>query len=219
MGTVVAEDADRSLAVIENSGDTAVVRTGDAIGGARSARSQGRDRARQRESAGAAVVRRAGCGLSASATTAAAELARAHGAVGRNADTDPDSRARASRRAPNLRGRAMARRPNVRPASFQKPRTNDEVMADISRQARFQPLLDDDGKLRGVAVLGIVPDSMLERFGLQSGDVVTHVAGVKIDNTANAYNTLRGLNLRNGVEVTVVRRGASTTVNVPAGAF
>jgi S1-C subfamily serine protease len=107
----------------------------------------------------------------------------------------------------------------VQRASFSKPRTNDEVIAEVSRQARFQPLLDDEGKLRGVALLGIVPDSMLERFGLQSGDVVTHVAGVKIDNTANAYNTLRGLNLANGVELTVVRRGAPTTVNVPPGSF
>jgi type II secretory pathway component PulC len=193
-----------------------VVRQGESIGGAR-VEEIGKDAVviahasrRERLSFGAP-----GASSSAGPTTTAAELARAHGDAGR----DDEPRARAARRTPTFRARPMARRPTAKSASFAKPRTNDEVIADISRQARFQPLLDDAGKLRGVAVLGIVPDSMLERFGLQSGDVVTHVAGVKIDNTANAYNTLRGLNLANGVEVTVVRRGAPTTVNVPPGAF
>jgi len=218
VGTVVSARADRSLAVIQSGASTHVVHRGESIGGAR-----------VEEIAKDGIVLEHGSRLerlsfgkpsaSPSYADASTELARAHSNTGA-ADAGPDSEARA--RAPRpaaVRGRALARKAAVQRASFSKPRTNDDVLADLSKQARFQPLLDGDGKLRGVALLGIVPDSMLERFGLESGDVVTHVAGVKIDNTANAYNTLRGLNLRNGVAVTVLRRGAVTTVQVPGGAF
>ena len=225
IGTVVAARADRSLAVIESAGATRVVHPGDSIGSA-TVEEIAKDgivianaSRRERLSFGAP-------GTPGAASTSA-ELARAHSASagpdprdrGRDAGRDPEPRGAAARRTTALRGLASARKAAVQRASFETPKSNDDVLADLSRQARFQPLLDDAGKLRGVALLGVLPDSMLERFGLQSGDVVTHVAGVKIDSTANAYNTLRGLNLRDGVELTVVRRGAQTTVNVPPGSF
>jgi type II secretory pathway component PulC len=195
IGTVVAARADRSLAVVESGGATRVVHRGDEVAGAR-VEEIGKDaivlaHASRRERLSFAPPASPYPGTSEEEAT---RLALAHSSRADDPrETEP--RARPARRA-SASGPAPAGTP-----------------------ALARALLDENGKLRGVALLGVASDSMLERFGLQSGDVVTHVAGVKIDNTANAYNTLRGLNLGNGVEVTVLRRGSVTTVNVPGSAF
>jgi type II secretion system protein C len=218
IGTVVAARADRSLAVVESGGATRVVHRGDEVAGAR-VEEIGKDaivlaHASRRERLSFAPPASPYPGTSEEEAT---RLALAHSSRADDPrETEP--RARPARRA-SASGPAPADKPALARARGAPPKTNDEVLAEVAKQARFKPLLDENGKLRGVALLGVASDSMLERFGLQSGDVVTHVAGVKIDNTANAYNTLRGLNLGNGVEVTVLRRGSVTTVNVPGSAF
>ncbi len=157
--------------------------------------------------------------LLADAASGETEHAQSAGARTSEAAREDERRARSARPSRTLRGRPLAGKAAVQRASFETATTNDDLLAELSRQARFQPVLDEQGRLRGVALLGILPDSTLERFGLLSGDMVTHVAGVKVDNTANAYNTLRGLDLSKGVDLTVLRRGARTTVSIPPGAF
>jgi S1-C subfamily serine protease len=93
------------------------------------------------------------------------------------------------------------------------------MLVNLSSQARYKPLLDENGQLRGVAVLDVRPDSTLERLGLRSGDVVVSVAGVRVDNSAAAFNALRGLDPRAGGQVMVERGGLPTVITVPPGAL
>jgi hypothetical protein len=65
-------------------------------------------------------------------------------------------------------------------------RSNVEMLADISKQARFAAVNDDNGKLRGVALMNLMGDSALERLGLRSDDVVTSINGVAIDSSGAA---------------------------------
>ncbi len=229
IGTVVAAQAERSIAVIENSGATAVVRTGDAIGPARvlEIRKDGvvLAQAGQLEQLTLASVaipsRSAGSGqASASASSGGAS------AGDRDAgDPDPQRAAAASR------GRARARRATAVPASAARGQeseagsaaletvTTDQLLVNLSSQARYAPLLDGEGQLRGVAILDVLPDSTLERLGLRSGDVVVSVAGVRVDNSSAAFDALRALNPRAGGEVLVERQGVPTRITVPPGAL
>jgi hypothetical protein len=146
--------------------------------------------------------------------------------------TDPDFRHGASATRERTVARVRAPRPTAVPASAAehdedgaaddeatKPANTDQILVDLSRQARYAPLLDQTGKLRGVALMDIRPDSTLERIGLRSGDVVVSVAGVKVDNTPSAFDALRALDPRAGGEVLVERAGVPTRIAVPPGAL
>jgi type II secretory pathway component PulC len=100
-----------------------------------------------------------------------------------------------------------------------QPLTTEQLLVNLASQARYAPLLDEAGQLRGVALMDVRPDSTLERLGLRSGDVVVSVAGVKVDNTTKAFDALRALNPRAGGEVLIERQGVPTRIAVPPGAL
>jgi len=232
LGTVVSGSEARSLAVIENSGETAVVRTGDAIGGAvvREIHKDGvvlTQAGRLERLAFASVAASSGAGSGNGDDFSDSSGHRAEG--GDTAARRAKLQARAVRRTA-MSSRAKARRATAVPASADpaeelasgEPRetlSNEQLLLQLSKQARYAPLLDENGKLRGVALMDIRPDSTLERLGLRNGDVVVSVAGVKVDNTSKAYDALRALNPRAGGEVLVERRGVPTRITIEPGSI
>jgi type II secretion system protein C len=235
MGTVVASSAARSIAVIENAGTRAVVREGDAIGGARvqEIRKDGivLDQAGRLEKlafASAAAPAEDRDGTRASAAVSAAHDAGAN----ESATARRDWRAAANARRARAALKASATRASAVPASAasdgdeedeaggrSKPLNSQELLAQLANQARYAPYHDSEGKLHGVALMDVRPDSTLERLGLRSGDVVISIAGVKVDNTSKAFDALRSLNPRAGGEVLVERGGVPTRIAVPPGAL
>jgi len=222
VGTVVSSNPERSLAEVDEGGAARVVRVGDELGGAtvveiqRDAlllRRDGRTETLDLQSAGHAQAQ-SGLALPASPDSAAAEGGRERGPSSRAAARPAgfgagSSGTRASARGAPGGGRGASSRGGAGAAQ-----TNDEIMAQLALQARFVPSLDNQGKLRGVAVLNVVPDSMLERLGLQSDDVVTAIQGVAVDSSGAALNAARSLNLAQPVTLAILRHGAPTTLVV-----
>jgi type II secretory pathway component PulC len=97
--------------------------------------------------------------------------------------------------------------------------TPEEALQDLAQQAVFVPELGEGGRVRGIAVADIRPGSLLERLGLENGDVVVAIAGVRVESGSQALQALRGLDFHRGVSVDVERDGALTAIAVPAGAL
>src|SRR5262249_4491245 len=107
----------------------------------------------------------------------------------------PVARRAPARAAMSAAARRSARRP---PGSKDSPsdrgpaRGNGQLVADLAAQPRFAPVMDNNGKLRGVALMNVVPDSLIERLGLRSDDVVVAIEGTPIDSSGRAMNVARG---------------------------
>ncbi len=221
VGTVVSSDSARSLAVIELAGAPRTVRTGGRLDGAELIEIRSDSvllrRAGEIETLDLASVSVSPAGQGGSVFPASPDGA-ANGA-----DESAAAHSRAARpNRPAVRARRpAARRPARPPARAAEARTegevarsNDELLADLAAQARFAPVMDNDGKLRGVAVMNIVSDSALERLGLQSDDVVVAINGKKIDSSGQAMNEARALPRNRPVKLDVERRGTAIVVNV-----
>ena len=234
IGTVVAAQAERSIAVVDSQGATRVVRAGDALGAARVQEihkdgivlSQA-GRLERLALAPVAIARAPGAGPASES---------AGSADGAQDPTSLEAAERRSQRAGSARRSRLASRAGAQPASAvpaSAPRgldaeagseatqyvNDDPVLVNLAQQARYKPLLDEQGQLRGVAVLDVRPDSQLERLGLRSGDVVVSVAGVPVNNSSQAFDALRALNPRAGGEVLVERGGLPTRITIPPGAL
>ncbi len=231
VGTVVSPQPERSIAVIDSSGVISVVRAGDEIGGARVeeirkdgvvlALSGRLERLALAGTASASTARGSG-----NAATSASAPSR--GASDPRDAIDPDSpaarppaRARVSASARAARGPNASEVPASAAFEDDAPAaaSAEQLLVTLSGQARYAPVQDASGKLRGVALMDVRPDSTLERIGLRSGDVVISVAGVKVDNTPRAFDALRALDPRAGGEVLIERQGVPTRIAVPPGAL
>ena len=233
IGTVVAAQSERSIAVIENLGATKVVRTGDAIGAARIQAIH----TDEIVLAQAGRLERLALAPVAIARAAGTEQTSAAGSPGGDANTVAGEETdRGSRQAPEARRvrtapRLRATRTSAVPASAARDQDgeagskvtqqvgNDQLLVSLASQARYAPMLDGDGQIHGVAIMDVRPDSTLERLGLRSGDVVVSVGGVPVDSSSKAFNALRALNPSAGGEVMVERGGLPTRITVPPGAF
>jgi type II secretory pathway component PulC len=210
------------------------VRTGDAIGGARvqEIHKDGVVLAQAGRLERLAFTNAAGSALAGSGRTS--DPAAAGGAADASARDARDRERRAAQTARRERAAAKAStaRAEAVPASaavqdeageasseVTQPLTAEQLLVTLAGQARYAPLLDDAGQLRGVALMDVRPDSTLERLGLRSGDVVVSVAGVKVDNTTKAFDALRALDPRAGGEVLIERGGVPTRIAVPPGAL
>jgi general secretion pathway protein C len=214
LGTVVSSDATRSLAMVEAGGASRAVRVGQDLDGAtvveiRSESVVLRRRGELETLALASVSRPAsvrGGDVPASPAPSDAELAA----------TDPEH----ARRAPPRNAQRRAPRPAApAPAPVAEPtgagaaaRSNDEMLAEISKQARFAAVNDDNGKLRGVALM--FNESVLERLGLRSDDVVTSINGVAIDSSGAALREARGIDPKRPVALGIERRGVPLKLQV-----
>jgi len=221
LGTVVSSDTARSLAMVDEGGvRPRAVRVGAELDGATVVEIQ----------AESLVLRRRGeletlmlasesrtTGPSAREGDVPASPAPGddeHGAARERARRPPANPAAVRRSTPTPRRSAPAR-PTPPPGSeAAAARTADEMLADISSQARFAAVNDDNGKLRGVAVMNILGDSALERLGLRSDDIVTSINGTAIDSSGAALNVARGLSPTSTVSLGIERRGVPQTLRV-----
>ncbi|MGH9885816.1 MAG: type II secretion system protein N, partial [bacterium] len=175
VGTVVASSAEGSLAVIENSGKPAVVRTGDAIGGARvqEIRKDGvvlaqSGRLEHLAFGGIASSQEPGAGADPDSATSHAARARTSDTAARRAKLQAREvrRSAAASRARSRQATAVPASPAAEDdesasESAKQNLSNEQLLLQLSKQARYAPLLDDDGKLRGVALMDIHADSTL----------------------------------------------------------
>jgi general secretion pathway protein C len=226
LGTVVSSDAARSLAVIDQGGATRVLHTGGELDGAEVVEIRG-DAVLLRRAGTVETLRLAsmsgpahGAGASVPASPAgfqdgdsrrAADSAHAPGSP-RAAATTRGSLSRAARAASSKSA------PGPAPGAGDAERGNDELLAKLAGQARFAPVMGNDGKLRGVAVMNVVSDSTLESLGLRSDDVITAIQGVPIDSTGNAMNVARGLSWSQPVKLDIERGGLPKVVMIDPGA-
>lgn len=225
LGTIVSSDARSSQAVISEAGKQRVVTIGMNVGGAEVVDIQ----------AEAVLLRRQGrietLTLAMASTPTGPGGGNVPAAAAPGADDDGDGSSSAGR----SRGAApIARRPPARgalgasasrssrgsssskdsPGKRDAAPSNDQLLADLASQARFAPVMDNNGKLRGVAVMNVMPDSTIERLGLRSDDVVVAIQGTRIDSSGAAMNVARGLDYSSPVKLDIERRGVPTVVVV-----
>ena len=214
LGTVVSSDATRSLAMVEAGGASRAVRVGQDLDGATVVEIKSeavvlRRRGELETLALASVSRPAsarGGDVPASPARSDAELAA----------TDPEH----ARRSPPRNAQRRTTRATPAPApqvtdptgAGAAARSNDEMLAQISQQARFAAVNGDNGKLRGVALM--FGDSVLERLGLRNDDVVTSINGVAIDSSGAALREARGIDPKRPVALGIERRGVPQVLQV-----
>lgn len=220
LGTVVSSDTSRSLAVIEHGGAPRVLRTGSELDGAQVVEIRA-ESVLLRRGALIETLRLASASQSevhAVSTFPASPADVQEGEAPSDTRAAHAARAQSSspraRRASRLRGANSAPARAAAPSEADVARTNDELMADLASQARFAPVMGDDGKLRGVAVMNILSDSLLERLGLRSDDVITAIQGTKVDSSGRAMSVARSLNRTQPVRLDLERRGVPSVVVV-----
>jgi type II secretion system protein C len=219
LGTVVSSNSARSLAMVETGGASRAVRIGNELDGATVVEIRNESVVLRRrgslETLVLASVSRPdsvrGADVPASAAPSDDELEATAAEQAHRAPPRSSSRRSASstsRRAPPAAPAARE------PSEADKARSNDDLLADISQQARFAAVNDDNGKLRGVAVMNVLGDSALERLGLRSDDVVTSINGTAIDSSGAALRVARGIIPTQPVTLGIERRGVPQVLRV-----
>jgi len=69
------------------------------------------------------------------------------------------------------------------------------------------------GKLKGYRIMPGEDKTLLSKFGLQNGDVVTAVNGVPLDNPIKALEIMRDLSTASSVSLDIERRGATQSLS------
>jgi general secretion pathway protein C len=82
-----------------------------------------------------------------------------------------------------------------------------EDQAELMRSARIVPE-QKDGKVVGVRLFGIRPDTLLGKLGLQNGDRLETINGFNMASPEKALEAYARLRTANGLSVKVNRRGA-----------
>jgi type II secretion system protein C len=225
LGTIVSSDPASSQAVVEVGGKQSVVRAGMDVGGAEVVEIQ----------SDLVLLRRAGQlekltlgSISVASLGKSGNVPASPGPASADSDAPPPTPANApasalvARRSGSASNSAALRRGVTRGGKMSEgeaARTTDQVMADLAAQARFAPVMDNDGKLRGVAVMNIMSDSLIERLGLRSDDVIVAIQGTPIDSSGRAMNVARSLNLSQPVRLDIERNGSPTSLTVNPGAI
>jgi general secretion pathway protein C len=83
---------------------------------------------------------------------------------------------------------------------------------NLSAQARGMPYLVQ-GQPRGFRLTTIVPGSLLQKIGLQAGDVIQKVNGLTINSPAEALQAFQQLQNESTVRLEILRRNRATTLS------
>jgi len=78
---------------------------------------------------------------------------------------------------------------------------------DVIHRARIVPD-SEDGKIKGIRLLGVRPGSLLARLGLENGDRVESIDGIDLSTPDRALQAYERLGISDDVSVTVSRRGS-----------
>jgi general secretion pathway protein C len=87
-----------------------------------------------------------------------------------------------------------------------------ENQADLMRSARIVPE-QKDGKVVGVRMFGIRPDTLLGTLGLQNGDRLETINGFNMASPEKALEAYARLRTANNLNVKVTRRGAPMSID------
>lgn len=87
-----------------------------------------------------------------------------------------------------------------------------ENQADLMRSARIVPE-QKDGKVLGVRMFGIRPDTLLGTLGLQNGDRLETINGFNMASPEKALEAYARLRTANNLNVKVTRRGAPLSID------
>jgi general secretion pathway protein C len=82
---------------------------------------------------------------------------------------------------------------------------------NLSAQARGMPYVVQ-GQPRGFRLMSLAPGSMLQKIGLQAGDVIQKVNGLSINSPAEALQAFQQLQNESTVRLELLRRNRSTTL-------
>jgi general secretion pathway protein C len=82
---------------------------------------------------------------------------------------------------------------------------------NLSTQARMMPYMVQ-GQPQGFRLLQVVPDSMLQKIGLQSGDILQKVNSLDINSPAEALQAFQQLNNESTVRLEILRQNRPTTL-------
>lgn len=87
-----------------------------------------------------------------------------------------------------------------------------EDKQDLARQGRVVPNYKN-GKREGLKLVGISPNSVYSKLGIQSGDVIHSVNGKKINTSQEAMELFERMRDSNDVTIEVERRGQKRELN------
>ena len=222
LGTIVSSNPQSSSAVVDEGGKQHVVQPGMPLAGGEVIEIQP-DAVLVRTGGRIEKLRLASLSVPSQGGNGSLPASPDGGADPGDAPSAPQARPSQPRVTPRsavMSGNARRNRPLLDRASAgsrsegETARSNDQLLADLAGQARFAPVMDNDGKLRGVAVMNIVPDSMIERLGLRSDDVVTAINGTPVDSSGRAMNVARGLGRGAPINLDIERKGIPTKVTI-----
>jgi general secretion pathway protein C len=109
------------------------------------------------------------------------------------------------------RAAASRRRPTPAPQAPSPAEPGARTPAQLFSEARILPKYEA-GQMVGVQVSSIKPGSLFERIGIQEGDVITELNGIRIDSPEQSAKIL--LELTSSETFTVQVQGASGTRNL-----
>jgi len=75
-------------------------------------------------------------------------------------------------------------------------------------------IVKENGKQIGYRLKPQQKGQMLSELGIESGDVITQINGVKLDNQQNGISALRKLSTANNLNIVVKRNGAKVPLNI-----
>jgi len=86
-----------------------------------------------------------------------------------------------------------------------------ENQAELMKSARLAPETKD-GKVLGIRLFGIKPDTLLGSLGLQNGDRLESINGFNMGSPEKALEAYARLRTASQLDVTVNRRGAEVSI-------
>ncbi len=99
------------------------------------------------------------------------------------------------------------------PTEYEVPRPElDNILADIdtiATQARSVPVIRD-GRMQGLRLFGIRPESVYQRLGISNGDVITRINGEQLDSMSKGLQLFARLRDARRIDVEFERSGALT---------
>jgi general secretion pathway protein C len=87
-----------------------------------------------------------------------------------------------------------------------------ENQGELMKSARIVPV-NQDGKVAGVRLLGIRPDSLLSVLGLENGDQLSSINGFEMSDPQKALEAYAKLRTADHLTVAVTRKGQPTNID------
>lgn len=89
-----------------------------------------------------------------------------------------------------------------------------ENPAELWQMVRLEPVMQDNGAIKGYKVSPQKDKQLFQQLGLRKGDIVTAINGIPMSDTSQMGQALNQLSTSSRFEITVDRNGRQQTVNV-----